>query len=331
MMIETIERTYVVDEPACLLLKNLRGRVEIQGGAEGQIQISAAVHTGSGSAEYTRVEIDQADDGSVTAITHYDHSGPFGFALLWPCRVDYTVRMPRQCRLEVSCVESGVQVEGLEGSLEIRAVNGDLSLRDLHGELVFSTVSGRISGQALSGPAQIKTVSGRVWLERSQFPRLWAKTVSGDLSIETPLSAGPYSFDTVSSSARLTVPAGTSCSLRFDSFSGSLRSELESAHQNAAHTNAAGVVRGKGRLHLNIGAGGPELSFHSVSGSLHLLVGASAASGAAWEEEAPIGEPVQEAAAEASRDLSPEDRHLILERVASGELSAEEGLAALSR
>ncbi len=308
MTTELIERSFQAGAPARLLLKNIRGRVEILGGEGDQITISAAIHTSTGNANLTRVEIEQAADGSVSAITHYDGRTWFGLGWLQPSKVDYSVRLPRQCQLEVSCVECSVRVQNLDGDLQIKLVSGSLSLEDLSGTLAFSTVSGGIKGEGLVGPLRVKTVSAGVHLKRSRFPSVHAKTVSGGLTLETSFGEGPYSFDSVSGSTRLYLPVNTRCSLQFHSISGGVQSDLGEARR----------FHGSGRVRFDIGGGGAELNYKSVSGGLYLLPGAPAPDAPDSEEDIPESE-----------GLTADERRDILERIERGELSAGEALEAL--
>jgi len=308
MTTERIERSFQAGTPARLRLKNIRGRVEILGGDGDLIQIVATNHLSTGNAGLTRVEIEQADDGSVSAITRYDGKIWFGLGWFQPSKVDYSVRLPRQCQLEVSCVECSVSVQNLDGELKVKTVSGSLSVKELSGALSFSTVSGGIQGEGLVGPLRASTVSGGVHLQRSQFPQVDVKTVSGGLTLETSLSDGPYTFDTVSGSARLYLPLDTRCSLQFQSLSGSVVSDLGQGRQS----------HGSGKVRFDIGGGGAALNFKSVSGGLYLLPGAPAPD-----------QPDDEEDLIETEGLTPDQRLDILERIDRGELSAEEALEAL--
>lgn len=312
MSLETIERSFEVKEPASLLLKNPRGRVEIMGGEEGRILITAVVHLESGRLERTHVEIEQTSDGSVSAITDYDGNSWFGFSRNRPCLVDYVVRVPQSCNLELSIVEGHGVIQGLVGDLRAASVSGTLSLRDLSGTLEFSTVSGRITAEALQGPLRVKTVSGNVRLERSELPRLDAHTVSGGLSIETPLFEGPYAIHSVSGGAKVYLPPQTNCSLKFHTLSGRLNVDLDELRR----------FNGRGELNLNVGNGGAALKFDSISADLHLLPSEAMSSGMDDYEE----DRSTEAGAGPAHD-----RMEVLEKIARGELSVEEALSVLSR
>ncbi len=91
MSVETIEKTFDCPDSPHLTLSNIRGSVKIQPGDNGAIAVTAAIHNDSGDQENTRIEISQADDGSVKIYTRYDHMG-FRFNRKWyPCKVDYEV------------------------------------------------------------------------------------------------------------------------------------------------------------------------------------------------------------------------------------------------
>jgi hypothetical protein len=282
--------TFTVGEAARLKLTNIRGRVDIQPGDQGIIAITAVKHD-DGRAGRTEIELSQAADGTVSAVTRHEHNLLGWLALKGkgrPCRVDYVVRVPRQCSVDLSIVEGQAQLIGLTGDFETHTVSGDLRLADLSGSLRIHTVSGNVLGERLAAtaPVHLSAVSGHITLVGSSLPAVSASTVSGDVSLDTDLAAGPYQFNSVSGDVRLSLPAGTRCAPSLHSLSGRIH-----------------------RLPAAPGEGtGPSVHLHSVSGDLWLL------------------EPG--AATEAPSATQP-DRRDLLEQVSRGELSVEEAVNAL--
>jgi hypothetical protein len=286
--------------------------VEIQAGDDGVVQVTAVKDLGSGDAENTRIEMSQAEDGSVGVETHYDEPLGWLFFNRGPCKVDYTVRLPRACALQVSGVTSSAVVQGLDGELEFSTVSGRLTLKDLSGALRVKSVSGKIEGENLSGELKLETVSGSVRLVSCQFSSLQGSTVSAALEVQTPLVDGPYRFRSVSGDVRLAVPQGTGCTLISSSLSGRIVSDLYTTRRQI---NA-------GQQQVDVQGGGPEVQHNSISGDLRLF----------FSGEMPVSAPEDAGEAPTPEPNEPSfpDRWEVLDRIDRGELTAAEALRILS-
>jgi hypothetical protein len=313
------ERTFAVGEPADLRLENIRGSVDIEPGEPGTIAIRAVRRDSTGSAERTRVELTQDAEGRVHAVTRFD-SG----RLQRPCKVDYTVRVPRNTNLSLSLVASPAAVQGLHGRLRLRTVAGNLLLRQLSGRLSISSVSARVVAEDLSPEAvlDLSTVSGNLRLTAVGIPAVNASTVSGELSLAAPLGAGPHRFKSVSGNVRARLPAGGGCNLRINSLTGRLHTALPVRHQSI---RAGRLAASLGRA----GADGPEISLSSVSGGLWLLAGdeAGRAEPAAGFEAPELPAPPDWP--EPPARPSAEQRRAILDGIARGQTSVEAALEQL--
>lgn len=312
-----INRSFEVSGPARLSLHNVEGVIDIAPGDEGVVTVQAVKHPGRG-ANQTEIEITQSGDGAITVATHFLED--FVARLFQPhqhgpVRVDYTVRLPRACQLEVAFVSGQCQVRGLEGDFVLRAVSGPIHLEDLAGQLKINMVSGEVTAARvrLTSGLDLTTVSGDVSFAGCQLPGVTASTVSGGLRLETPLGAGPYRFKSVSGDVWLAVPPTTRCHVELHSLSGRLRANLPAARHVSQH----------GQTRVEAGAAGAdgdaaEVCFQSLSGDLHLIGPdpGQATSPAPAEADAP---PAQ----------APDDRMAILERISRGELTVDEALGAL--
>jgi hypothetical protein len=339
--IETYEQTFR-QRPAQVKLANIRGTVLVRPGPAGQVHVQAVKHLRSGNAERTTVEIEQAADGQVSAQTRFREGLLAFFSLSNPCKVDYVIEAPAGCSLKAACVSSTLTVEGVEGTFNLSVVSGALELSDLSGELNINMVSGEITGARLAGSLKLETVSGAVHCSESNLTRVALTAVSGDVTLQTALSAGPYHFSSVSGSVRLIVPEGTACSAHLSSVSGRV-------HTTSLPFNASRIQGGGQRV--DILGGGTPVTLKSVSGSLWIgpengqaaASEAPAAAGSFVEPPvppmppmppvppvspaAPPGAPVMGAApASPAPALSTTE---ILEQVERGEMSVEQALQAL--
>jgi DUF4097 and DUF4098 domain-containing protein YvlB len=277
---EIFEHVFQVSGPAHLVVKNIRGSVDIQTGQEGMIQVTAVKDSGSGNAKQTEVELTQESDRTVKVVTHFPEGSIDWLFGRQPCKVNFTIKAPRQCTLKVNGVSNDVFTAGFEGEFSFNSVSGDLTLRDLtgplsvntvsgdmdlervNGKLKLNTVSGNIKGQQTSGTVHLDTVSGDVRLRESTLPAVEAETVSGDLDLQTSLGEGPYRFHSVSGEVRLTVPAGTRCSAELHSISGCISTSLPQSSSSRHH----------GTEKVDVQGGGVKISLNSVSGELSLAL-----------------------------------------------------------
>lgn len=259
---EMIEREFAAVAPATLALANIRGSVDIQPGDDGVVTVTAVKHLNTGDPDRTEIDIRQEEDGSVIVETRFKKNDRWFFKRqCQPCKVDYTVRTPHACILNVRCVSSRASVQGLEGELDLRTVSGQAILKDLSGRIRATSVSGEIFGERISGPTEFESVSGKVFLTESRLPIITGSSVSGDLVLQTSLGEGPYRFKTMSGDVRLILPPETGCTVGFSSMSGRLKTSLPTTRNR----------RRRHRWHAELQGGGPEVRFSSMSGSLLVM------------------------------------------------------------
>jgi hypothetical protein len=169
-----------------------------------------------------------------------------------------------------------------------------------------------VTGDELSGPVKVDTVSGDVNLSDSTFPRLDSSTVSGNLVVETPLGEGPYRFNTVSGEVDLMIPADTGCLVRSSSISGRIKTSLPGHY----------IREQGGKRQLKVQSGGPLVHHHSISGNLRLT--------APDQPAEAVSTSSADTKAQADMGAATENRMEVLERIARGELSVDEGIKELT-
>lgn len=275
---QILEKTFTVSGAARLSLGAIRGSVDIRPGADGVITVKAEKLAETGDAENTVVEMTQDGDGSVkvkTRFTDYWLGWLFGSK---PCKVNYMVTAPRSCALTINGVSNEVSAEGFEGDASFKTVSGDMTVRalngslyfdsvsgdvqvaDLTGDLRFNTVSGDISGERLAGAVHLNTVSGDIDFEESNLPSVSVSTVSGEVTMETGLGEGPYSFKSVSGDLTLKVPADAHLSAELQTLSGDLSVKLP----------VTLMSRRNGKQSVEAQGGGVRVSLNSVSGDMRI-------------------------------------------------------------
>ena len=306
---ETFEHTFEVEVPARLKVSNVRGHVDIRPGEDEIIRVTAIKHQGSGLNGNTQIIIEQEEDGLVIAEAKYDKSVTNWFGLNKPCRVDFTIQVPKACSVKVNCVSSSAAVEGLDGDIDINCVSGNLELSDLSGKFNFSSVSGKITADNLTGPLEMNNVSGKVQITQSQIPSMIGKTVSGHVSVETPLTEGPYEFKSVSGNLVLITPDDTACTIRTKSVSG--RTKV-----NLPVTSKSGT---RNKRYIEVAGGGPEVLVNSVSGVLKI----GSPNFVKLEEPAETVPSVEAAP-------PPKSQMQILQEIENGEITVDEALKQLN-
>ncbi|HWS88694.1 MAG TPA: hypothetical protein VN282_17100 [Pyrinomonadaceae bacterium] len=93
--------------------------------------------------------------------------------LAMPWRIDYRVRVPAACDLEINAGRGTLSVSGVEGALRIQAGGGPDSL--------FALAGGDVEATVADGPFTVRPTA-RSWRGRGLRVRL----ASGDLTVELP-------------------------------------------------------------------------------------------------------------------------------------------------
>jgi hypothetical protein len=260
MSIELIEQTFEMEGPAQIKVSNVRGHIEILPGDEGVIHVKAEKHKATGFADNTEIILKQEDNGSVVVEAKHEKSFTNWFGLNKPCKVDFKIRVPKTCSVDMNCVSSSAVIKDLEGDFNIQGVSGDIQLNNLNGQFDINSVSGKLTAHNLEGPLEINNVSGKVKIHESQIPSLIGKTVSGNTTIETPLIDGPYHFKSVSGNMNVVTPEDTACTVFMKSMSGRAKIKLPITNRSGRPNKQV----------IEVAGGGPEVIMKSISGVLSL-------------------------------------------------------------
>jgi len=315
---EIVEKTFDVATQPKLTLFNIRGSVEIHTGVDHTISVSALIHQRSGDSELTKIEMTQLDANHVSVRTVY-HVGWLGFLTHKPCKVQFTIQVPKGCSLSVSGVSSSTAIQGNKSDMQLKSVSGQVTLQDVSGLIKINSVSGNVFGCRVVGSLDINTVSGKVRFEESQLSSVSGQTISGNVILQTPLIKGPYQFDSVSGDVELLVPVDTSCTAILNSLSGRLSAALPATNHQA----------NGGYQRLEIQGGGIEVKLKSVSGNLYLKP---------FKDTFPKERSIPTLSQSGARSTIPNisntpstDNYMgVLERINKGEHSVDEAIEILS-
>ncbi len=253
----TIQQSFEVGAQPRLSVRNVAGRVEVRAGEPGTIDLHAVKHGRPEAMENTRVEMEQHGDQLSVVTKQVDTAFAGGRHSL--CAVDYTITVPAGCEVDVNAVSAEVRVRDTQAPVSLETVSGGIDVVGVTGDCRVKTVSGSTTIGEIAGTMHGQSVSGALEINRAALQSFDLQTVSGDITVDTPLSTGQrYRAHTVSGDLRLRVPDDTGATIWLKTVSGSLRSSLPAQIQHADRRHWQGIING----------GGAEVEMDSVSGDL---------------------------------------------------------------
>ncbi len=174
--------------------------------------------------------------------------------------VDLVVEVPARATLVLEGASGDIQANGLIGEQRYRTASGDIRLTGAGGTISAEGVSGDIDVTAIATLAlTARTVSGDLSVRAATITSLRATTTSGDVRVAGRLDGpGPFNLETVSGDALL-APAND-IRLEGGTVVGDIHADVPARTEGAA-----------GQRVLVTGAGGPTISFRSMSGDLRLV------------------------------------------------------------
>jgi hypothetical protein len=146
-------------------VENVQGDVTVEAWDRAEVEVSVlkTAPGPGGHPEDVAIAVERSE-GTLTLRTLYPKQSEE------PVRVDYSLRVPRQVRLDgVQTVEGNITVRGVEGSVDARTLNGNIEQTNITGSVVARAVNGSIvvSLRALPEPTDtvhLETISGDVFL-----------------------------------------------------------------------------------------------------------------------------------------------------------------------
>jgi hypothetical protein len=261
---ERFEETFAVGQPAQLTVANIVGSITVESDERDDIHIAAVKRLeGCHEPERTEIELNQEGDHVVARTLFRGENRWRGLGRqTQACAVDYAIRVPTHCDVEIHQVSGTVRANGVNDHITVNAVEGAVELCEIAGRAQIKAVSATVNGNNWRGQARVDTVSGAVKVGRAELSRVKANTISGDLSFETSVAEnGRYDFHSVSGDVTLCLHPEEGVDSQGTTISGHLVCDLP--HEFTRRT------RGSWRAKVN--GGGPPVRFTSVSGDLELL------------------------------------------------------------
>ena len=278
-------RQFTVGAGSSLCLENISGDIEIVGWDRNVISVEAVkVSRGANAqrkAELVEVVMEQSGD-SVEVEVEYpdsDERRRHGLGDSFNVSVDFTVRVPRDCSLEVDLVSGDMEVAGINSDVSIDLVSGNLDMRDIAGDSIdINSVSGNVEIAGISGDIDIEGVSGNIELNNVSG-LLSVETTSGnvdvsavelegadieilsgniDLTISRPISHGEFDFEVFSGGITITLHADSAFEIDAEAgHSGQIRTNFDvELHGREHRRHLEGVVNGGGaEIYAEVGSG----------------------------------------------------------------------------
>jgi hypothetical protein len=147
----------------------------------------------------------------------------------------------------------------MKTNLYVKTVNdGDITVRDINGEFEVKNVNGGVEMQNIAGSGKACTVNGPVKIKFSRNPEKGCtfKTVNGKVDAE--------------------FPEGLSADLNLKTFNGSVYTDFEvvGLPRKVANFESHGshkIYMSDRSFSVRVGNGGPQLSFDTLNGNVHIL------------------------------------------------------------
>ena len=207
--------------------------------------------------------------------------------------------------MRLHTASGAVHVDGLSGEQSYRAVSGSIKLTDASGDITLDHVSGDAKVRA-TGPVSLaaRTVSGDVNASAPAFTKVQARMMSGSLRIAGSLvGEGPFAIDSVSGDASLELDGPAR--IEGTAVSGGVKTDLP--HRAGGRP---------GLRTVEIGDGGPRVSFKTISGDLRVTGPQAPAT-----DDVAAEDVVQYAASRATGQSDPERDEPAAEGLASRRLA----------
>jgi hypothetical protein len=176
--------------------------------------------------------------------------------------VNLSVAVPPDCDIDLDVVSVTSVVSGIDGPVRVNGVAGDVTLARL-ADVEAGTISGSIEAERISGTFAAKTVSGSITAAGLSGRAAIAETVSGAVALDVEPPLPTMHLTTVSGDATVRVPHKCDLEVRLTTTSGQVASSFAEIRSSAQP--------GSRSADGTIGAGGPRLRAHTVSGHVTLL------------------------------------------------------------
>ena len=248
----TREETFTVGQSPNLIIRGFNGRVLVEAGDDGVIQMKAKIKRAS------RVIFEAAQDGDTVTIEAKRKSGGMDLFGRSP-GAEITVTTPAATSVDLTTSNGTIELRGIEGSGPVKTSNGRILLENVKGRHDIRTSNGRVEVNGMEGDGEVRNTNGSIKLlnVRGAFQ---AFTTNGSIALEGELAHGT-ACRLESSNGSVHVRLAGEPSLRIDArtSNGRVRSELPDSNVTSQDRN---------HLVATIGVGDGELFIRTTNGSV---------------------------------------------------------------
>lgn len=269
---QDVNETRDADADARIDIEIVSGSIKINGWDRNQVQVTGTIGDDvealevSGSGSSISIDLDVPDSWGRR---HREIDA----------RLEISV--PAGARLSVETVSAGIRVTEVSGAVELGSVSGSVELSGSPSRADVETVSGdvrvdgeqtAIAAESVSGNIELTgvaetveaaSVSGNIEVSATQIKRATFESVSGDLEFSGGLTGNARLHAEVhSGNVTLLLPADTSATWEFETFSGTVSNEFGPGAKRASE-------HGPGKwLKFTTGAGDARITVDSFSGNV---------------------------------------------------------------
>ncbi|MBN1148957.1 MAG: DUF4097 family beta strand repeat protein [Anaerolineales bacterium] len=240
---------FEVDRPSRLVVVCEAGRVEISGGAENEVTVTAHKTAWDASQEKARAALDRMnvqvsqEGGTVTVRYSIDPE----FLVVGQSRldtVDFTIQAPDGVIVEASTTSGDLSLSGLSGEASLDSEFGEITVNDLEGELLAASNSGSIEArgiQAGQGGIRLEAEFGDIRLEEATADKLEVHSNSGAMRLNDIEVSGEILLD--SEFGEVVFKGGHASRLTVESNSGGVTlSDLSITGELVANSEFGGLA-----------------------------------------------------------------------------------------
>ena len=250
---ETFQKTYPLRAGEKVTLRNVNGGVTVEAWDRAEVQVVAEKQVKAGDAELAKKAMSQIQiqagraDGGLRIETRLPkrNSGVFDwmFGRDVSMNVKYTLRVPREVKLDVETVNGGLRLAGTRGDASMGTTNGGIEIEKAEGRLKLGTTNGAIQVAGSAGSVDAETTNGGIEIELNDVS-------DGD----------DMRFSTTNGAVTLRLPRGIRVSLDAAVSNGRISSDFE--------VDGGADERNRRRLSGDINGGGGRLVVRTTNGSV---------------------------------------------------------------
>jgi DUF4097 and DUF4098 domain-containing protein YvlB len=173
------ERTYEVDEPLFVVVKNFAGTVIVRRGESDELRLATTKKARSrNDLDKIKLEVNRRN-GNFEIETKTA-------ARMNNATVELELTVPERTSLEVRTGAGTVDVRGLTGLVDIECGAGTVLLRDIQGETGVDLGSGTIDAQAVTGNVHMSTGAGTINYEGEPMGDCRFESGAGAIALRLP-------------------------------------------------------------------------------------------------------------------------------------------------